>query len=136
MKGKPVSPKAIAAPNGRHYRIPPMHEVSIMAQTLDIALKEATRQGASQIHRLTVRVGTLSGVVPDALRFAFDVVAKDTIAEQARFDIETVTARCYCQTCEQDFYPEDIIFVCPHCGTLSSQVLSGKELELSSLEVS
>ncbi|MFO8040395.1 MAG: hydrogenase maturation nickel metallochaperone HypA [Sodalinema sp.] len=113
-----------------------MHEVSIMAQTLEIALNEANRQGARQIHRLTVRVGSLSGVVPDALRFAFDVVAQDTIAEQAKFEIEPVAARCYCQACKQDFYPEDIIFVCPHCGTLSSQVLNGKELEVSSLEIS
>lgn len=113
-----------------------MHEVSLMAQTLEIALDCAKQRDATQIHRLKLRVGRLSGVVPEALTFAFDVVTKDTIAQNAQLEIETVPARCYCDRCQIEFQPDDIIFTCPHCHQTSTQVLSGKELELASLEVS
>lgn len=113
-----------------------MHEVSLMAQTLAIACDRAQTSGATQIHRLKVRVGTLSGVVPEALAFAFDVVAKETIAERAKLEIETVLARCYCDRCQCEFQPDDVIFICPNCQQPSSQILQGRDLELASIEVS
>jgi hydrogenase nickel incorporation protein HypA/HybF len=113
-----------------------MHEVSIMEQTLDIALSAARQQGAGQIHRLSMRIGEMSGVVADALRFAFDVVTQNTIAEGAILDIETVAVSCQCQHCGTTFHPPDLIFECPRCGSRNVQVLSGKEIELASLEVS
>jgi hydrogenase nickel incorporation protein HypA/HybF len=113
-----------------------MHEVSIMEQTLDIALNAAKDQGSGQIHRLSMRIGEMSGVVADALRFAFDVVAQNTIAEGAIFEIETVSVSCQCKNCGTTFHPPDLIFECPTCGSLSAKILSGKEIELSSLEIS
>jgi len=112
-----------------------MHEVGIMERTLEIAIDRARERGASQIHALKMRVGVLSGVVPDALSFAFDVAAQGTIAENARFEIESVPARCLCDRCGQEFEPVDIIFECPNCHQISANVASGKELELTSMEV-
>ena len=57
-----------------------MHEVGVMQSALEIALEQAGRQGASRIDCIALRVGPLSGVVPEALEFAFDVVARGTIA--------------------------------------------------------
>jgi hydrogenase nickel incorporation protein HypA/HybF len=51
-----------------------MHEVSLLESTLELAVDYAHQQGATQIHRLTLRVGQLSGVIPEALQFAFDIV--------------------------------------------------------------
>lgn len=113
-----------------------MHEVSLMQSTLDLALDYAQRRGATQIHQFTMRVGQLSGVVPEALEFAFDMVVQNTIAQGARLSIEQVPARCHCATCEQDFQPDDWIYDCPHCHQISTDVRQGKELDLVSLEVS
>ncbi|MBP0001680.1 MAG: hydrogenase maturation nickel metallochaperone HypA [Cyanobacteria bacterium SID2] len=113
-----------------------MHEVGIMERTLEIALDRAQNSGASQIHHLKMRVGALSGVVPEALNFAFDVVTEGTIAQNAQFEIESVPARCYCSQCQAEFEPKDIIFECPTCHRVSANVISGKELELTSLEIS
>jgi hydrogenase nickel incorporation protein HypA/HybF len=107
-----------------------------MQDALELALGEARRQGANHIHRLTLRVGRLAGVEPEALAFAFDVVAAGTPAEGADFVIEDVTAVCFCTCCRQEFEPTDFIFCCPGCGTLSSTVRQGGELELASVEVS
>ena len=113
-----------------------MYEVGVMQDALDTALQHAARRGASRIHRLSLRLGALSGVVPESLTFAFDVVARGTIAEGATLDIETVPLVCHCVACANDFRPPGWVFECPGCGHLSTQVRQGRELELASLEVS
>lgn len=113
-----------------------MHELSIMEQTLTIALEAAQQQQAKQIHRLTMRIGAISGVVPEALQFAFDVSSQSTIAAGGNLAIEIVPVLCHCQQCQQDFHPRDLFYQCPDCQLFSSQVVRGKEIELLSLEVS
>jgi hydrogenase nickel incorporation protein HypA/HybF len=113
-----------------------MHEVSLLESTLELAVDYAHQQGATQIHRLTLRVGQLSGVIPEALQFAFDIVVQGTIAATATLSIETIPAICYCSTCHQDFQPTDWIYECPTCHQLSAKLLQGRDLELVSLEVS
>jgi hydrogenase nickel incorporation protein HypA/HybF len=113
-----------------------VHEVSLMQGALEIALEEAARRGATRVHRITLRVGELSGAVPEALAFAFDVVSRDTPADGARLVIEPVPAACLCTACGEEFRPEPGIFVCPRCGRPSTDVQAGNELELAQLEVS
>jgi hydrogenase nickel incorporation protein HypA/HybF len=113
-----------------------MHEVSIMAQTLEIALENAYIQNANKIHRLKMRVGAMSGVVPEALNFAFDVVTEGTIAEGAKLEIEIVSVVCYCPYCQIEFQPKDLFYECPQCDRLSNKIIAGREIELTSLEVS
>jgi hydrogenase nickel incorporation protein HypA/HybF len=113
-----------------------MHEVGLMQEALDLAMSEARRRGASRIHRLILRVGRLAGVEPEALAFAFDMVALGTPAAEAEFTIEQVPVVCFCLGCRQEFEPDDFIFRCPGCGELSREVRRGRELELAGLEVS
>lgn len=113
-----------------------MHEVGIIEQTVNIAIDRAANEGVDRIHKLKMRVGKMSGVVPEALEFAFDVVTKDTIAEGANLEIETVPVTCHCPDCNNIFQPSDWFYQCPKCGTFSYQILSGKEIELISIEAS
>jgi hydrogenase nickel incorporation protein HypA/HybF len=113
-----------------------MHEIGLMENALAIALDYATREQATRIHEIALRVGTLSGVEPDALRFAFDMVTQGTIAEQAQLRIETFPTVCYCPHCQTEFQPTDWGYDCPTCQTWSASIVQGKELELASLEVS
>jgi len=112
-----------------------MHEVSIMENTLEIALKNAKDQGAIKINHFKMKIGELSGVVPEALEFAFDVVTQNTIAQGATLEIETIPVKCYCNTCKIEFKPNNWIYECPQCHQLTSKILEGKEIELSSLEI-
>lgn len=113
-----------------------MHEVSLMENALAIALEQADRQKAQQINWIKMRVGALSGVFPDALEFAFDICTQGTIAQGAKLEIEYVPVTCYCSNCQTIFQPDDIIYECPQCHQLSQEIRQGKELELTSLEVS
>jgi hydrogenase nickel incorporation protein HypA/HybF len=113
-----------------------MHELSVMASALEIALDQTRRQGASRIHAITLRIGELSGVVPEALTFAFEAVVAGTPAEGARLVVEAVPVLCHCPRCGEEFHPADVIYQCPSCGQISADVRRGRELELASLEVS
>lgn len=113
-----------------------MHEVGLMENALAIALDYAARDHAQRIHKICLRVGTLSGVEPDALNFAFDVVTQNTIAAAARLEIVPCPTLCYCDVCQMEFVPIDMGYECPYCNTWSCTILQGKELELESLEVS
>jgi hydrogenase nickel incorporation protein HypA/HybF len=101
-----------------------------------MAAEHARRVGADRIHRLRLRVGALSGVVPEALELAFQAASPGTLAADAELVIERVAVVCRCEECDRDFCPDDLIYVCPYCGALSSQLNQGRELELASLEVS
>jgi hydrogenase nickel incorporation protein HypA/HybF len=113
-----------------------MHEWSVMASALEIALEQTRRQGASRIHSITLRIGELSGVVPEALTFAFESVIAGTPAEGAHLIVEAVPILCRCPRCAEEFHPADVIYECPSCGQISADVRCGRELELASLEVS
>jgi hydrogenase nickel incorporation protein HypA/HybF len=113
-----------------------MHEISVMQSAMDIAVEQAKANNAQQIHRVKMRVGALSGVIPDSLEFAFDIVAQGTMAEGATLDIEFIPALCRCAACGREFEPKDFFYECPHCSALTVELLHGKELELAYLEVS
>jgi hydrogenase nickel incorporation protein HypA/HybF len=113
-----------------------MHEISIMQSALDMALEKATASAVQRIHCLRLRVGEMTGVVPEALQFAFDVLREGTLASEARLEVESVPVRCWCATCQREFKPQDFLHECPECGHASQEVRSGLELELGSMEVS
>jgi len=83
-----------------------------------------------------MRVGALSGAVPEALRFAFDAVTRGTMAEGAGLEIDEVSAVCHCASCRLEFPASDLFCECPRCNRPSAEIRRGRELELTSLEVS
>jgi hydrogenase nickel incorporation protein HypA/HybF len=104
---------------------------------MDAVLEQARAHGASRVHRIVLRIGTLSGVEPEALRFAFEVVSRDTMAADAELEVDSVQARAYCSACEKEFEAEgSYILSCPRCGRLSADIRQGRELELSRIEMS
>ncbi len=113
-----------------------MHELGIAESALRVALDRAQNEGASRVLRMVIRVGALSGVDPEALRFAFTAILPGTPAEGAALQIDPVPALAYCHDCEQDFVPEtDHFFECPTCGRLCSTLKQGRELDLVCLEI-
>jgi hydrogenase nickel incorporation protein HypA/HybF len=112
-----------------------MHEIGLVQSTLELAHKAARESGATRIHVLRLRVGALTGVVPEAFEFAFEALRRGTLAEQATLEIETIPARSFCSVCRSEFASDDLIYSCPRCATPSAELRSGLELELVSMEI-
>lgn len=108
-----------------------MHELAITESLVDAVIEHT---GGASVTVIRLRVGKLSGVVPDALRFCFDMVSRGTGLEGARLEIEEPPGRASCRTCGVDFDLTDLILLCP-CGSADVEVLAGRELALGSVEV-
>lgn len=113
-----------------------MHEFSIAESLLQSVADQLRANGATRVHALTVQVGALSGVVPDALRFAWDALAPGSAAAGAALTIEEVPVSCYCATCAREFAAGPGQYHCPACGERSADVRRGQELHLMRMEVS
>ena len=112
-----------------------MHELAIMDSALNQVLERAQKAGTGCIHVVRLRIGALSGVVPDALQFAFEALVPGTMAEGAKLEIESVPARFWCSDCRTEFESGDLFSECPACRKPSGDLRAGREMELTSMEI-
>lgn len=114
-----------------------MHELSLVQSILEIAQDYARREGAVAIQTVTLRVGALSGVEPEALEFAFETARVGTLAEEARLEVEWVPLAAYCEGCSKKFAVDNPfgIALCPDCGQVSAEICQGEELQVAYLDV-
>lgn len=111
-----------------------MHEMSIASSVLDAVASEVRRYPGARPLRLGLRIGELSGIDPESLRFCLEAVVKDTDLDGLELDIEFCQRRHRC-LCGAEFPIRDYDFRCPDCGDLGTTCISGEELELAYVEV-
>ena len=112
-----------------------MHELSIASAILDAVRKEAEKHPGVRVTKVGVRIGALSGVVPDALSFGFEVLVKGTELEPLALAVEPMPRRQRCPSCEFTFQVGDADLACPRCGRQETLFAGGDELDLAYLEV-
>jgi len=112
-----------------------MHELSIIASLFDILLEKAKEQNAKKIVRVVLKVGRLSGAIPDFLESSFDIYKKDTLAEEATLEVTAVPLKVRCAPCGTETIKDDYIFVCPACGSTDLKIVEGTELLLEKIEL-
>jgi hydrogenase nickel incorporation protein HypA/HybF len=110
-----------------------MHEYSLMAALMERVEQEAAAHRALAVHRVTVRIGELSGVEPELLDSAFSIVRSGTICERAVLDIERVAARWECSNCRRQLDAGGRLR-CPGCGAPAA-LAAGDEILLGQVEL-
>jgi hydrogenase nickel incorporation protein HypA/HybF len=111
-----------------------MHEMSIAQSLLDIVLQESQQHQVTRVLALYLKIGELSAVETESLRFCFDLIARGTPVEGARLDIEEVPITCRCRVCGCRFRAQELDFNCPACKANEVDMVSGRELSLESFE--
>lgn len=113
-----------------------MHELSIAQSLIELACDAAARQRAEQVSKLIVRIGALSGVVTESLKFSFRLTAEATACDGAELEIEEVGVTIACPACRQAKPLGDVFdWRCPDCGTPTADVVAGRELDLVAIEI-
>lgn len=112
-----------------------MHELSIAINIVDIARKETEKAGATKVTELNIDVGSLSGVVVEALEFAMEVAVRDSVLEKARVIIHPIQAQARCRSCSEEFQVSDYFEICPKCHSPDLQIIQGQELKVRNLKV-
>ena len=108
-----------------------MHELAITQSVVDTVTERAEGAQVTAVH---LRIGKLSGVVPDAVRFCFDLITEGTPLQGARLEIQEPAGRASCRHCGADFVLSDLILLCP-CGSADVSISDGQQLALTSVEV-
>ena len=111
-----------------------MHEMAITENLVKIVKEAAQQNAVQQVHAVRVKIGRLRQVIPETLQFCFGVLARGTVAEQASLEIEEIPVTVKCRTCNSESVIEEYVFLCPACGGGDVQVVSGKELYVSTIE--
>jgi hydrogenase nickel incorporation protein HypA/HybF len=114
-----------------------MHEVSVAGGLIEIISEQCRKSGYRKIESVHIKIGRASGIMTDALIFAFDAMKDDSIATGAVLNIEEVPVGGHCRDCNSDFtVDEEYVLHCPRCGGLSFRVTSGREMDIVDMEVS
>jgi hydrogenase nickel incorporation protein HypA/HybF len=108
-----------------------VHELGITRNIVAI-VGDAAKGRA--VRRVTLEVGKLSGVMPDALLFCFDVVAKGTVLDGATLDIREIAGRARCDHCREEFETATLVTPCV-CGSRQLTRLAGEELKIKTMEL-
>ena len=111
-----------------------MHELTLSQRIVDLVVECARKEGVHEVTRITLEVGMAAGVEPDALRFCFDVVTADTLAQGAELAIETIALHARCRDCACEFEPAGLVSSCPRCGSYAPSLLRGRELRVKSFD--
>ena len=113
-----------------------MHELSIAMSIVEVAEEEARSRGALRVTAVHVRLGLLAGVVKDALLSSYEMACEDTPLKGSQLVVEEVPGVIYCPVCDAR---RPVLtsewFSCSECGTIASDLVQGKELEVIALEV-
>ena len=111
-----------------------MHELSIAQSIVDI-IDETLNGEDKKLLEVAVRIGELVAVVPESLKFCYEVITENTKYAGSRLDIQILPLRSRCKNCRREFQIEKFNFICPHCASTELEVIQGQELNISHLEV-
>jgi hydrogenase nickel incorporation protein HypA/HybF len=113
-----------------------MHEMGIALQIMEIA-KSSLPAGMEDIRvgKVNLKIGRLAAVVPASLRFCFEVVSKDTPFAGSTLDIKEVPVVVKCRSCRNEWTVTGPDFRCKTCQDGEVDILSGREIDIISLEV-
>jgi hydrogenase nickel incorporation protein HypA/HybF len=112
-----------------------MHELSIALSIVDELEEQKEKHGGGAVETVYVRIGVLSGVDAQALRFAFEMACDGTALAGTNLEIEPVALIVYCPGCNITHAPDIQHILCPRCLTPEQEIVEGRELEVRALEL-
>ena len=111
-----------------------MHEVSIIQNVIEIVTQKALENKFTRINKVCLKIGELSGVMPESLNFAFESCIQGTMLEESTLGLEEVKALGACEACKLEFPIEHFNKLCPTCNKFCTSIVRGYELYVDTIE--
>lgn len=112
-----------------------MHEMSLAEGVLQLIEDAARKEGFSRVITVWLEIGQLAGVEVEAMKFCFDAVVRDSIADGAKLEIVATPGSGWCMQCSASVPLDEVFGACPQCGRHQVQVTGGTEMRVRELEV-
>lgn len=113
-----------------------MHELSIVEALISQVQQELDRAGQQgRVLQLELSIGRLSGVNPESVRFAFNLLAPGTFVDGAEIVIHEPKAICHCHACNRQVEIDDLVVECPECAAIDITIEGGREMMLQTIDI-
>jgi hydrogenase nickel incorporation protein HypA/HybF len=112
-----------------------MHEMSLAESVLEIVEQTARSHGVERVLAVRLEIGKLAQVEIEAMRFAFEVVQRGSVAETARLEIVEVDGSAWCMLCSAPVPIAQRGDACPRCGSHQLQVTGGDRMRVMDIEI-
>jgi hydrogenase nickel incorporation protein HypA/HybF len=112
-----------------------LHEFAISTSIMSIVLDHAQAAGAVKVTGIALKIGRLSGIVPECVDLQVHMLSKGTIAEGANLSFDQPQSSLHCRPCNIDYSPDVFNLLCPNCGRKEFDVISGRECLVENIEV-
>jgi hydrogenase nickel incorporation protein HypA/HybF len=113
-----------------------MHEMGIVQSIMEILEQQAVLHNAKRVTRVSLEFGALTGVMPAAVEFAFEILSKGSVADGAQLDITIIPMVAHCLDCEAETCLEIYQPFCPVCSSGALKIIQGRdEMRIASLEI-
>ncbi len=113
-----------------------MHEMGIALEIIDIVKASIPAEMAdARVAKIHLKIGRLSAIVSQSLRFCFEIAVKDTALEDAILVIDELPVVAECKDCQFRWTIEGPAFSCQRCQSGAIELLSGRELDIHSIEI-
>jgi len=113
-----------------------MHELSIAMSIIDTATEEAAKLDNAQVLAVHLKLGPMAGVVKEALLASYEMASENSPLAGSKLVIVETELRAYCPVCETERAVVSLTDIsCSNCGTPTPQITSGRELEVTAMEI-
>lgn len=112
-----------------------MHEMSLAESVLQLVEETAGREKAQRVKLVVLEIGRLSSVEPEAMRFCFEAVTRDSIAQDASLEIIVTPGVGWCMPCGASVEMTESYGACPQCGSYQVQPTGGTEMRVREIEI-
>lgn len=112
-----------------------MHELPVTKSIVNISCEEAEKHKVHKVKEIRIKIGELTGLVPDSIQYYFDIISKGTKVEGALLDIEKLPIKILCNSCGNNFKASKHDFQCTRCSSRDIKIEGGNEFYIESLEV-
>lgn len=112
-----------------------MHELAVTQGIVDSVLEEMDRRGLERVDAVHLKLGRMTTFVPDCIKFYYEALTVDTPLKGSDIIVEEISVTGRCENCGREIEFEEPFFICPECGSVDIDVMTGREILIDCLEV-
>ncbi len=113
-----------------------MHEYSIVQALIEQCENQAQQHNATEISKVVIKIGILSGVEPYLLEVAFATFKESSsVCQAAELEMNIQAVEVLCQSCGQASTLIEHNYICPKCQSVAISITDGEEMFLMQLEM-
>lgn len=112
-----------------------MHELSVTENILNIVISNAAQSNAARVTDVYLVIGRLSSIVDDSVQFYWDFVSENSICAGSKLHFDRKPAVLKCLDCDEEYTIESDLLPCPSCHSYRTNILSGEEFYVDSIEI-